>query len=49
MRILATRFVNTLTQQPVSLEFLPVGEIRGLEIPGAEREIDLAAAEETFV
>jgi F-type H+-transporting ATPase subunit gamma len=48
VRVLATRFINTLTQQPVSLEFLPVGEIKGLEIPGAEREIDLAAAEETL-
>src|SRR4026209_1877246 len=26
VRVLATRFINTLTQQPVSLEFLPVGE-----------------------
>jgi F-type H+-transporting ATPase subunit gamma len=48
VRVLATRFINTLTQQPVSLEFLPVGEIKGLEIPGAEREIDLAAPEETL-
>ncbi len=48
VRVLATRFVNTLTQQPVSLEYLPVGEIKGLQIPGAEREIDLAAAEETL-
>ena len=36
VRILATRFVNTLTQHPLSLEFLPVGEIKGIEIPGAE-------------
>jgi F-type H+-transporting ATPase subunit gamma len=36
VRILATRFVNTLAQQPVSLEFLPVGEIKGMKIPGAE-------------
>jgi F-type H+-transporting ATPase subunit gamma len=48
VRVLATRFINTLTQQPVSLEFLPVGEIKGLEVPGAEREIDLTAAEETL-
>lgn len=48
VRVLATRFVNTLTQQPVSLEFLPVGEIKGLEIPGIEREIDLSASEETL-
>ena len=38
VRILATRFVNTLTQHPLSVEFLPVGEIKGIEIPGAEPE-----------
>ena len=47
VRILATRFVNTLTQHPVSLEFLPVGEIKGMKIPGAESE-DLAAHKETL-
>jgi F-type H+-transporting ATPase subunit gamma len=31
VRIIATRFINTLTQQPVDLEFLPVGKIA---IPG---------------
>ena len=34
VQIVATRFVNTLTQEAVSLEFLPVGEITGLEDPG---------------
>src|SRR6266516_2551893 len=42
VRVLTTRFVNTLTQEPVSLEFLPVGEIKQLEIPGAEPEDPLA-------
>jgi F-type H+-transporting ATPase subunit gamma len=36
VQIMATRFVNTLTQHAVSLEFLPVGEIKGLKIPGFE-------------
>jgi F-type H+-transporting ATPase subunit gamma len=36
VRVLATRFINTLSQQPVSLEYLPIGEIKGLSIPGAE-------------
>src|SRR5215203_5565564 len=27
VRIVATRFVNTLTQEPVLLEYLPIGEI----------------------
>ena len=48
VRVLATRFINTLTQHPVSLEYLPVGEIKGLEIPGAEREVDFAAPKETL-
>jgi F-type H+-transporting ATPase subunit gamma len=38
VQIIATRFINTLTQQPLSIEFLPVGEIRALQIPGAEPE-----------
>jgi F-type H+-transporting ATPase subunit gamma len=36
VRIVATRFVNTLTQQPIDIEFLPIGEIKGLKIPGAD-------------
>ena len=34
VRVVATRFVNTLVQQPLALEYLPVGDITGLEIPG---------------
>jgi F-type H+-transporting ATPase subunit gamma len=43
VRIVATHFVNTLTQEPVTLEYLPVGEIKGLKIPGAEPEEALRA------
>ena len=46
---MATRFINTLTQHPVSLEYLPVGEITGMEIPGAESEKELAASGMEFV
>ena len=46
VRVVATRFVNTLTQQPVSLEFLPVGEITG--IPGVEIELAADNAETVF-
>jgi F-type H+-transporting ATPase subunit gamma len=42
VRVVATEFVNTLTQQPVSLEFLPVGEIKALKIPGIESAEDRA-------
>jgi F-type H+-transporting ATPase subunit gamma len=38
----ATRFINTMSQQPSVVEFLPIGEIRGLKIPGAESETELA-------
>ncbi len=47
VRLVATRFVNTLTQEPVSLEFLPVGAITGLKIPGAEPEAAETEAAET--
>ena len=36
VRLVATRFVNTLTQEPVTLEFLPIGEITGVQIPGVD-------------
>jgi F-type H+-transporting ATPase subunit gamma len=34
--IIATRFVNTLTQVPVCIEYLPVGAIQTLRLPGLE-------------
>jgi F-type H+-transporting ATPase subunit gamma len=43
VQVIATRFVNTLTQQPVCLEYLPVAEIKGLRIPGTPSEEELAA------
>jgi F-type H+-transporting ATPase subunit gamma len=43
VRVVATRFVNTLTQEPVVVEFLPVGAITGIQIPGDRSEADLAA------
>ena len=45
VQVVATRFVNTLTQQAISIEYLPVGEIRGLEIPGVHVGDDGAADE----
>jgi F-type H+-transporting ATPase subunit gamma len=38
VQIVTTRFVNTLTQDPVTIEFLPVGQIRGLRVPGVQEE-----------
>jgi F-type H+-transporting ATPase subunit gamma len=48
VRILATRFVNMLTQHPVDVEYLPVGEIKGMKIPGAESEEKITAHKETL-
>ena len=38
VQVMATRFVNTLTQQPLCLDYLPVGEVKGLEIQGLPPE-----------
>ena len=43
VQVIATRFVNTLTQHPLCLEFLPVGQIKALNIPGVRAEGELAA------
>ena len=48
VRVLATRFVNTLTQQPMDLEFLPVGEIKALRIAGTEPQESEALKEALF-
>ncbi len=45
VQVIATRFVNTLTQEPIVLEYLPIGKITGREVPGAEPE--LTAADDT--
>jgi len=41
--IVATRFVNTLTQHPLCLEYLPIGEIRAMKILCVRTEEELAA------
>jgi F-type H+-transporting ATPase subunit gamma len=43
VRIVATRFVNTMTQVPISIEFLPIGPIASLSVPGLPSENVLAA------
>src|SRR4029453_18281868 len=49
VQVVVTRFINTLTQQPVVIEYLPIGEIKGLKIPGVESEADLAADAREFL
>ncbi len=40
--VAATQFINTLTQVPLCLEYLPVGEVKGMQIPGAESKDERA-------
>jgi len=49
VRIVATRFVNTLVQQPVVLEYLPVGDIHSVEIPTVPRPEQLAGDAREFL
>jgi len=49
VQVIATRFVNTLTQQPVCLEFLPVGAIAGLKLSDTFSEEELVASAEEFL
>ena len=43
VKIVGTQFLNTLTQKAAAIEFLPIGEIKGLKIPGMESEAELAS------
>jgi F-type H+-transporting ATPase subunit gamma len=36
VQLIATRFVNTLRQEPTSVEILPIGELKGLRIPSTQ-------------
>jgi F-type H+-transporting ATPase subunit gamma len=49
VKVVVTRFINTLSQQAGVAEFLPIGEIKGLKIPGAESEAELAADTTEYV
>ncbi|MBP1688695.1 MAG: atpG [Deltaproteobacteria bacterium] len=49
VKIVATRFINTLTQQAGAVEFLPIGEIKALQVPGAESEAELTADTAEYV
>jgi F-type H+-transporting ATPase subunit gamma len=49
VKVVATQFINTLTQRPFAAEFLPIGAIKGLQIPGAESEAALAADTTEYV
>ena len=43
VKVVVTLFINTLSQKTEVLEFLPIGEIKGMKIPGAESEAALTS------
>lgn len=49
VRVIATRFVNTLTLTPICLEYLPIGEIKSLWAPEAKKLEEELAADTTEV
>ena len=42
VQFVATRYINTLSQQPAVVEFLPIGEIKALQISGVDTGSELA-------
>jgi F-type H+-transporting ATPase subunit gamma len=48
VRLLATRFLNTLTQEALVVPFIPIGEITGLKVPGMDVPIWADAAVHTL-
>src|SRR5262249_15213112 len=49
VQIVFTRFINTMSQQPVIADYLPVGEIKGLRLPGdANSDLDRDTPEVLF-
>jgi F-type H+-transporting ATPase subunit gamma len=49
VQIVTSRFVNTLTQHAIAVAILPIGEITGIKVPGAEPEEALAADTSEFL
>ena len=43
VKVVVTLFINTLSQKTEVLEFLPIGEIKGMQIPGADSEAALTS------
>ncbi len=44
VKVVSTRFINTLSQEPVCVEFLPVGAITGLKLPAPLTEEELVTS-----
>ena len=45
VQFVTARFVNTMSQQPIIVQYLPIGEITGLKLPG--EDTDTVGAQET--
>jgi len=48
VRVIATQFINTMSQQARVLEYLPIGEIKAMKIPGAEADPGFGADAEVL-
>jgi F-type H+-transporting ATPase subunit gamma len=49
VQLISTRFVNTLTQNALTVEFLPIGEIKGFKVEGAKSEDELRVHSTEFL
>jgi F-type H+-transporting ATPase subunit gamma len=49
VKVVGTLFINTLSQKAAAIEFLPIGEIKGLKLPGAESQADLTSDATEFL
>ncbi len=45
VHLIATRFINTLRQEPTSIEILPIGSLKGLRSPAVEETEQRVAAD----
>ena len=46
--VIASRFVNTLTQQPVAVPYLPIADIKALQVPDVPHRADISELDFTF-
>jgi F-type H+-transporting ATPase subunit gamma len=49
VQVVAARFINTLVQQPVVFDLLPIGDVKGLQVPGLPSPQALAADKTEFL
>jgi F-type H+-transporting ATPase subunit gamma len=49
VQVIAARFVNTLVQEPVVLDLLPIGDIGGIKVPGVPSTQEIASDPRQFL